>query len=429
MGAYSSATIEAMTAREVPSNIEAEESYVGAFLLSPHKLLDSMVMLSPEDFYRPLYGQIFAVVKGLVSHGEHVDYVTVQNELRTRGVEVELSVLSALQMNTPGTYGDTRWAQIILEKSDARRTLHVLHDATAEIFGGADPYETAADISKELALLGTPADREAEAKTLEEWIELSKSETASPVIVPGILNQGWRTIVVGGEGVAKTTILRTISMAVAQGHHPLWFASKIIPRRVLYVDLENPLEVLGEPHVEKFIEFIKQRDPEIYDPSRLKVWRRPGGINIRNQRDRADLQREIINHQPDLVCMGPIYKMYTGGGSERLEESTEDTLKILDDLRTRYDFGLLLEHHAPKGQTGQKREMNPFGSQRWMAWPEVGVSLYTDKNDPRIVHVRRFRGDRLGSVAWPDQILRDPNTIITGRWDDRAPESITRSTR
>ena len=415
--------------REAPSNLEAEESYIGAFLLSPDKLLDSMAILSPEDFHRPLYGQIFSVIRELVSRNEHVDYVTVQNELRDRGANVDVEVLAALQINTPGAHGATRWAQIILEKSDARRTLHVLRDATNALYDGSDPYEVSADISKELVLLGTPADRESESKTLEEWIELSKSETASPVIVPGVLRQGWRTIVVGGEGVAKTTILRTISMAVAQGHHPFWFSTKIVPRRVLYVDLENPLEVLGEPHVERFIEYIKERDSEIYDPSRLKVWRRPGGINIRNQRDRADLQREIINHQPDLVCMGPLYKMYSGSGSERLEESTEDAMRILDDLRTRYNFALLLEHHAPKGQAGQKREMTPFGSQRWLAWPEVGVSLYTDKTDPRIVQVRRFRGDRLGSVAWPDQVIRSPDTIITGRWDDRAPESITRSTR
>lgn len=418
-----------MTSRDVPSNLEAEESYIGAFLLSPYKLLDNMTILAPENFYRPLHGQIFAAIRDLVSRGEQVDYITVQNELQGRGVEIDLNTLSTLQMNTPGTHGATRWAQIILEKSDARRTLSVLHDATSEIFDGADPYATAADISKELALLGTPADRESEAKTLEEWIELSKSETASPTIIPGILRQGWRTIVVSGEGTGKTTIMRTLSMAVAQGHHPFWFASKIEPRRVLYVDLENPLEVLGEPHVENFIKHIKLNDPDIYDPSRLKVWRRPGGINIRNQRDRADLQREIINHQPDLVCLGPIYKMYSGGGSERLEESTEDAMRILDDLRTRYNFALLLEHHAPKGQAGTKREMTPFGSQRWLAWPEVGVSLYQVKNDERTVEVRRFRGDRLGNVCWPDQIKRDANTIITGRWDDRAPEIITRSTR
>jgi hypothetical protein len=412
--------------REVPSNTEAEESYVGAFLLSPHKLLDSMVLLSPEDFYRPLYGQIFGVVKGLVSHGEHVDYVTVQNELRGRGVEVELSVLSSLQMNTPGTYGDTRWAQIILEKSDARRTLHVLHDATAEIFNGADPYATAADISKELALLGTPADRAPEATTLS-YLE-GLGDAASPVIIPGILRQDWRTIVVGSEGSGKSVLCRSMAIATSQGHHPFWFTTKIVPMRVLLVDLENPVEAILETGG-KFMNFIRERDPEIYDEERLKIWRRPGGINLRNQRDRADLQREIIAHQPDLVVLGPVYKAYARSSSESYEEAAFEFMDVLDKLRERYEFGLILEHHAAKGAAGQKREMNPFGSQRFLAWPEAGISLYADKADPRITQVRRFRGDRLSSLCWPDQILRDPNTIITGRWDDRAPDAITTSTR
>lgn len=415
-----------MIARDVPSNIEAEESYIGALILDPNRLLDSMTTLAPEDFYRPLYGQIFAVVRDLVSHGEYVDYVTVQNELRNRGAEVELGVLSSLQMNTPGTHGATRWAQIILEKSDARRTLHALGDATNDIYDGFDPYEVSARISNELALLGTPADREPESTTLA-YLE-SLGDTASPVVIPGLLRQDWRTIIVGAEGASKSVLIRSIAIATSQGHHPLWFSSKIIPMRVLLVDLENPVEAILETG-SQLMRHIKARDLDIYDEERLKIWRRPGGINLRVQRDRADLQREIINHQPDLVCMGPLYKMYSRNSSESYEESAEDVMGILDDLRTKYNFALILEHHAPKPAAGQKRDMTPFGSSLWLRWPEVGISLYAEKNDPRVINVRRFRGDRLANVAYPDQILRDPNTIIRGRWEEGAPESVQTSTR
>lgn len=408
------------------SSPEAEESYLGALILDPYKCLDSMTSLMPEDFYRPLHGQIFSVIRELSSHGGHMDYVTVQNELRSRGVEIELGVLSSLQINTPGTHGTAGWAQIILEKSDARRTLHALHDATRAIEQGADPYETSASISKELALLGTPADRAPEGTTLEYLEELG--DTASPVVIPGLLRQDWRTIIVGGEGSSKSTILRSISISAAQGHHPFAFSTKIPPIRVLLVDLENPVEAVVETG-SKLKNYIKSRDPEIYDPTRLSIWRRPGGINLRTQRDRADLQREIINHQPDLVAMGPIYKMYAKSHGENYEDSADDVMRILDDLRTKYSFALLLEHHAAKGQSGQSREMNPMGSQRWMAWPEIGIGLYPEKNDPRILNVRRFRGDRLANVAWPDKIIRDPNSIIRGHWEEGMPESAERSSR
>lgn len=415
-----------MTTLEVPSNLEAEESYIGALLLDTNKLLDSMDTINPEDFYRPLHGQIFAVVRDLVARGEYVDYVTVQNELRSRGTEIELGVLSNLQANTPGVYGAARWAQIILEKSDARRTLHVLNDATREIYDGADPYDTASSISKELALLGTPADREPEATTLA-YLE-SLGDVASPIVIPGILRQDWRTIIVGAEGSGKSVLVRTIAIAASQGRHPFWFSSKIEPQRVLIVDLENPVESILETG-SKFMRYIRQYEPEAYDEERLKIWRRPGGVNLRKQRDRADLQREIINHQPDLVCVGPVYKAYARSSSESYEESADDFMRVLDDLRIKYNFALILEHHAAKGAPGQKRDMNPFGSQRFLAWPEIGISLYSDKTDPRITKVRRFRGDRLSSVAWPDSVMRDSNTIITGKWEDRAPEIITTSTR
>jgi len=410
----------------VLSSPEAEESYLGALLLDPYKCLDSMATLMPEDFYRPLHGQIFAVIRDLTSHGTYADYVTVQNELRGRGADIDLGVLSSLQINTPGTHGVDGWAQIILEKSDARRTLHALHDATLDIQSGSDPYETAATISKELALLGTPSDKAPEATTLS-YLE-GLGDTASPVVIPGLLRQDWRTIIVGSEGSSKSTILRSISISASQGHHPFAFSTKIKPMRVLLVDLENPVEAILETG-SKLMGHIKRRDPEIYDEERLKIWRRPGGINLRGQRDRADLQREIINHQPDLVAMGPIYKMYTRANSESYEESADDVMRILDDLRTKYNFALLLEHHAPKGQSGQKRDMTPFGSQRWLAWPEVGVSLYADNSDARIINVRRFRGDRLANVAWPDKIIRDPDSIVRGHWDEGMPESVEKSSR
>jgi hypothetical protein len=86
-------------------------------------------------------------------------------------------------------------------------------------------------------------------------------------------------------------------------------------------------------------------------------------------------------------------------------------------LRTKYGFALLMEHHAAKGKSGEKRDLSPMGSQRWMAWPEIGISLYKDQADPTVMHVKRYRGDRLPGVDWPDRIVRDRNWLVDGVWD------------
>ena len=85
-----------------PSAIEAEESLIGAMLLSQEAVSIAYETVQAEDFYRPLHGQIFSSIVSLANSGEPVDYVTVQAKLQERGsIAVELALLSSLQMNTP----------------------------------------------------------------------------------------------------------------------------------------------------------------------------------------------------------------------------------------------------------------------------------------------------------------------------------------
>ena len=109
--------------------------------------------------------------------------------------------------------------------------------------------------------------------------------------------------------------------------------------------------------------------------------------------------------------------MYRRGANETYEDSADEAMSILDELRMKYGFALVLEHHAAKGKAGEKRDLSPMGSQRWMAWPEAGISLYKDNMDGTMLHVKRFRGDRLSGIEWPDRIIRDRNWLVEGVWD------------
>ncbi len=85
-----------------PSVLEAEESLIGAMLLSAEAVSVAFETVRAEDFYRPLHGQIFSAIVALANAGEPVDYVTVQAKLQEHGaVGVEVALLSSLQLNTP----------------------------------------------------------------------------------------------------------------------------------------------------------------------------------------------------------------------------------------------------------------------------------------------------------------------------------------
>ncbi|MGC1418556.1 MAG: replicative DNA helicase [Acidimicrobiales bacterium] len=109
-----------------PSAIEAEESLIGAMLLSSEAVSVAYETVQAEDFYRPLHGQIFGAIMALTHGGEPVDYVTVQAKLQERGaVAIELAVLSSLQMNTPSATNAQHYAEIVRDKAQQRRLIAV----------------------------------------------------------------------------------------------------------------------------------------------------------------------------------------------------------------------------------------------------------------------------------------------------------------
>lgn len=112
--------------RVPPSAIEAEESLIGAMLLSSEAVSVAYETVQPEDFYRPLHGQIFGAIMALTHAAEPVDYVTVQAKLQERGaVAIELAVLSSLQMNTPSAANAQHYAEIVRDKAQQRRLIAV----------------------------------------------------------------------------------------------------------------------------------------------------------------------------------------------------------------------------------------------------------------------------------------------------------------
>ena len=335
--------------------------------------------------------------------------MTISAELNNSSL---VSTIVSMSVNCPSANNADGYAAIVAKHAAARRLLSDLQKAQDSIETGGSPYEVAQTMGNVIAGVGAVRSVQPEAMTMSE-LEMN-ADSIAPIVIPGMMTRESRTIVVAEEGAGKSMILRTIAMAASQGVHP-FSHREIPPVRALIIDLENPTQAITQTGV-PFMNMLRERVGDNYDESRLKFFRRPGGIEIRKLSDLAEIQREIAAHRPELVCIGPIYKMYRRGANETYEDSADGAMAVLDKLRTTYDFALVMEHHAAKGAKGE-RELTPMGSQRWMAWPETGISLYKDEVDKTMLHVKRFRGDRLQGVDWPDRILRDRQFLFDGVWD------------
>src|SRR3982074_2062446 len=70
-----------------PHNLEAEQSVLGAILLSDRSLYALVIEegLRPEDFYREHHGTIYEAMLALYSQSAPVDVLTVTDRLRQMG--------------------------------------------------------------------------------------------------------------------------------------------------------------------------------------------------------------------------------------------------------------------------------------------------------------------------------------------------------
>src|SRR5687768_667828 len=68
-----------------PQNLEAEESVLGAMLLSPGAIGAVTEILSAEDFYRESHGTVYRACLALYQQGEPVDAITLVDSLEERG--------------------------------------------------------------------------------------------------------------------------------------------------------------------------------------------------------------------------------------------------------------------------------------------------------------------------------------------------------
>ncbi|MGO8877396.1 MAG: replicative DNA helicase [Acidimicrobiales bacterium] len=142
-GLTGGATGGSSIARIAPHSFEAEESLLGAMLLSRDAIAVAVEEVSADDFYKPSHAHIFSAVTALYARGEPADAVTVAEEMRRHGtLEASggASALISLQANTPAISSAGRYARIVQEHAVLRRLIGVAYEI-AEI-----GYELPADV-------------------------------------------------------------------------------------------------------------------------------------------------------------------------------------------------------------------------------------------------------------------------------------------
>ncbi len=136
-----------------PHNLEAEQSVLGAVLLSdtvmPSLIIDER--LNPDDFYREAHGRIYEAMLALHSQGEPVDALTLTEHLKQAG-ELDVvggrAAIDVLSGSVPAISNLRQYARIVRENAMLRRLLHATYEIQQRVHTHEAPPRELVDLAE-----------------------------------------------------------------------------------------------------------------------------------------------------------------------------------------------------------------------------------------------------------------------------------------
>lgn len=132
--------------RQPPQNVAAEQSVLGAMLLSKDAIADVLEQIRPTDFYRPAHQMIYDAILDLYGRGEPADPVTVATSLDRNGRLKHIggpAYLFSLTQAVPVAASAGYYAQIVAEKAVLRRLVEAGTRIVQYGYAGADGQDVA----------------------------------------------------------------------------------------------------------------------------------------------------------------------------------------------------------------------------------------------------------------------------------------------
>ncbi len=396
---------------------EAELGLLSVAIVSP--IITDTIKITPEDFQHPAHGQLWRAITELHDQGVIPDVVTISQHLRLPDHLAQQMAVLLLDVATyDGILSNAEhYADQVIEASQRRHVASVLTQLRIDVDDTTIPLaDSLAKVEREIVRDTAMEALIEDAMTLDEFCDQPFGEI--DWVIPDMLARDDRLVLTGIEGFGKSVLLRSIAVMVACGLDP--FTLQSIPaKRVLVVDCENPKRIMAEKFSAiRNVAKVRGRTAD----ERLWIKRFPQGMDLAKPKDRLDLHQLCQVYRPDLLVIGPAYKLYVGGAQQREEDLARIVTATLDGLRETFGFALILEHHSPHGTAGAGRSVRPIGSSLWLRWPEFGFGLAPQDDteiEDRCADVKHWRGAR-DERRWPKELYAGNPARNEMPWVDRS---------
>lgn len=219
-----------------PHSEEAEQSVLGAMMLSIEAVFAATDRLKVDDFYFEKHRLIFTAATFLASKNNPVDIITMSNILSRKDKLEEVGgmiYLGQLANDTPGVANVDHYAKIVAEKSALRRVLAAAADAEGLVYGSDKSSDQIVDeVERRVMTIRVDAGKSGGGPrpAIESWSGMVKSIQQSKVqggmrgVPSGLIELDNKTrglvpgdliVVAGRPSMGKTTLAMNWAESVA----------------------------------------------------------------------------------------------------------------------------------------------------------------------------------------------------------------------
>jgi replicative DNA helicase len=378
---------------------DAEQAVLSCCLYSTTARSRAREHLSREDFYNPAHESVWVAMEELDAGSVAIDPTTVLSSLSGNSAAIEAMPIITTHQAVPdnvSAYAETVRGWAVRRRLDAlaNRVRQLAMDPTH------DPYLlTSQAVTKFTDLRDTGLGEEVQSRLLSDL--LAEVDEPYDWVINGLMERRDRLVLTGQEGLGKSFLARQVGIFSAAGLHPFTL-DRIEPVRVQILDYENSWNQIKRGS-RRLYDFADRHGTDLRRNIHVASLKR---IDITRDRDLSLIHREVDVAQPDVIVVGPLYRLT--GRAIQTDDEAAPVLAALDTLRDR-GCSLIIEAHAGHGrESGEggrpgERDLRPRGSSALLGWPEFGYGMRRvgETNKVRLVP---WRGDR-EERGWP-QFLR-----------------------
>ena len=173
--------------RTPPQDLHAEQSVLGAMMLSKDAIADVVEQIREDDFYRPAHGTIYAAIIDLYGKGEPADAVTVASELTRNGDLMRIGgapYLHTLVSLVPTAANASYYARIVKERAILRRLVQAGTRIVSMGYSGEGDVDDVVDRAQAEVYEVT------ERRTSEDYLPLRELMDGALTEIEAISNRG-----------------------------------------------------------------------------------------------------------------------------------------------------------------------------------------------------------------------------------------------